>query len=148
MAVQALCTPVMRKHRSGSIYPAHIYYYTYHPGNFSQVARKINYRARLLPSPSTLLWRITCLTNGRVVSGTLVLCSDGLSPHVKTIPRFSLLVSPSLTVFLVDDCDIILLSPRSSVDRASASEAGCAGSIPVGDASHVTSSICHPAAAG
>src|SRR5215813_3936459 len=33
-----------------------------------------------------------------------------------------------------DDCDIILLSPRSSVDRAVASGAMRAGSIPVGDA--------------
>ncbi len=41
MAVQALCTPVMQKHRNGSMYPAHIYYYTYLMDNFSQVARKM-----------------------------------------------------------------------------------------------------------
>jgi hypothetical protein len=41
MAVQALSTPVTQKHRTVSMHPAHIYYYTYLMGNFSQVARKM-----------------------------------------------------------------------------------------------------------
>jgi hypothetical protein len=41
MAVQALSTPVTQKHRTVSMHPAHIYYYTYLMGNFSQLARKM-----------------------------------------------------------------------------------------------------------